>query len=185
MNTVSSVGSATERSARENPADSAASTTARHEALGAVDLQFHAVSDGTGPRHALEALAECMRQLLGIARGLDGDDGVGADAAFQLGRCVECEDLAVIHDRHTVAQLVGFFHVVGRQHDGLALGVESLEQLPQRQASLGVETGGGFVEKENRRTVEDRPGHHEPLRHSARQHVDRGLGEAGQLEPLQ
>ena len=156
MNTVSSVGSATDRSASEKPADSAASTmrgTSRSEpricsstpsAIGACPRceSFQLGSKGRG-------------ESVSVACRLDRHDGVGADAALEFGRGVEREDLAVVHDRHPVAQLVGFLHVVRGQHDGLPLGVEALEQIPQGQASLGVEPGGGLVEEENGRPVED------------------------------
>ena len=98
---------------------------------------------------------------------------------------VEGQDLAVVHDRHPVAELVGFFHVVGGQHDRLPLGVEVPQEIPQRQAALGVESRRRLVEEEDGRTVEDGSRHHEALRHAAREGVDRCLGEACELKLLQ
>ena len=60
-------------------------------------------------------------ELRGVTGGLDGDDRVGADALLERGRGVEGEDLAVVHDRDPVAELVGLLHVVGGQQDRLAL----------------------------------------------------------------
>ena len=185
MKTVSSVGSATERSASEKPADFGRLDDPWDQPLRASDLQLDAVGDRSGPCQTVELGLEGRGEPVGVARGLDRHDRVGADAALELGRRVEGEDLAVVHDRHPVAQLVGLLHVVRRQHDGLALAVEAFEQLPQRQPTLGVEPGSGLVEEEHRRPVEDGTGHHQPLCHAAGECVDGRLGEAGQLEPLE
>ncbi len=100
-------------------------------------------------------------------------------------RRVESEDLAVVHDRDAVAELVRLLHVVGRQHDRLALAVQLAEDLPQREAALRVEPGRGLVHEEHRGAVEDRPCDHEPLRHPARQGMDARLGPFGQHELLE
>ena len=57
--------------------------------------------------------------------------------------------------------------------------------LPQGDAALGVEAGGGLVEEQDAGPVHDRPGHHQPLGHAARQRRDVGLGPVGQTELLQ
>ena len=58
---------------------------------------------------------------------------------------------AVVDDGEPVAELVGLLHVVGGEQDGLAVGVELAEDLPQGDAALRVEAGGRLVEEEDRR----------------------------------
>ena len=120
-----------------------------------------------------------------VAVGVDGDDRVGLDGILESGGRVEGEDLAVVHDGHPVAQLVGLFHVVGGQEDRLALAVEALEDLPQGEAALGVEPGRGLVEEQDRRPMQDGAGDHEPLSHAARQRVDGCLPPLRQLEHVE
>ena len=79
------------------------------------------------------------RAVVEVAVGGDRDDGVGADLLLELGRRVEGQDLAVVDDRDPLAELVGLLHVVRGQQDGLAVGVELLDELVQREAALRVE----------------------------------------------
>ena len=51
--------------------------------------------------------------------------------------------------------------------------------------ALRVQPGGGLVEEQHARAVEDGPGHHEPLGHAAGQRVDRRLGPPAELELLE
>ena len=132
-------------------------------------VELHAAGYGACPRDAFDAPAERRGQRLGVSIRLHGHDGVRPHAAFELARGVQGEDLAVIHDRHPVTELVGFFHVVGRQHDGLPLGVEVTQEIPQGQTALWVKSCCRLVEEEDGRSVKDGPRHHEPLRHAARQ----------------
>ena len=74
---------------------------------------------------------------------------VGSDRALELRRRIECKDSAVVHDRHAIAELIGLFHVVGREQDRLALVVELAQDLPQGEAALRVEPGRGFVEEQD------------------------------------
>ena len=60
----------------------------------------------------------------------------------------EREQVPVVDDGEPVAELVGLLHVVRGEEDGLALAVQLAEDLPQREAALRVEAGGGLVEEE-------------------------------------
>ena len=73
----------------------------------------------------------------------------------------------MVHDGQSVADRVGLLHIVGGQQDSLALGVQLTEDLPQGDAALGVKAGRGLVEEQDRRTVQEGPGHHEPFCHAA------------------
>ena len=91
----------------------------------------------------------------------------------------------MVHDRDPLAELVGLLHVVRGEQDRLALAVQLAEQVPQREPALRVQPGGGLVEEQHARAVEDGPGHHEPLGHAAGQGVDRRLGPPAELELLE
>ena len=71
--------------------------------------------------------------------------------ALELLRRAEREQLAVVDDREPVAELVGLFHVVRGEEDGLAVAVQLAEDLPQRDATLRVEAGGRLVEEQDGR----------------------------------
>ena len=68
-------------------------------------------------------------------------------AALQvLGRATD-ENLAVIDDGHSPAELVGFFHVVGGQHDGNPTLSELANDVPQCQTRLRIEARARLVEE--------------------------------------
>ena len=56
--------------------------------------------------------------------------------------------LPAVHDHEAVAQLLGLFHVVRREHGGDALPLQLVEALPQQVPRLRVEAGGGLVEQQ-------------------------------------
>ncbi len=118
---------------------------------------------------------------------MQADLGVGADRPLQRVGGVEREQPAVVDDRDPLAELVGLFHVVRREHDRLAPPVQLADHVPQREPALRIEAGGRLVEEQHVGVVHDRPGDHQPLRHAARQlvHVRRGaVGEPELLEQL-
>ncbi len=187
MKTVSRLGSETERSASSKPARLGGIDHAGHEPRGLLDVQLDAALDGARVRvtSSISSARRSREHLHLAARGLDRDDRVGADRALErLGR-VEREDPAVVHDRDAIAELVGLLHVVGGEQDRLTLAVELAEDLPQREATLRIEAGGGLVEEQHGGTVEDRARHHQPLRHTAGERVDRGLGPFGEVQLLE
>src|SRR4051794_23474926 len=75
--------------------------------------------------------SQYVGQSIQVSVGLDGDGRSGAERPLQLIGRVEGEDLAVVHDRHPVAELVGFLHVVGGEEDGLSAAVQFAQDLPQ------------------------------------------------------
>jgi len=99
--------------------------------------------------------------------------------------CVESEDVPVVHDGDPVAELVGFFHVVGREQDRLAGGVELTQDVPEREPALRIESRGRLVEEQDRGAVQDGAGDHESLRHPARERQDRRLRPVDEPELLQ
>ena len=69
----------------------------------------------------------------------------------------------MVHDGHAVAQLGGFLHVVGREHDRLALGLESFDQVPERAPRLRVQTSGRLVQEDQFRVVDQCQGDRQTL----------------------
>ena len=76
-----------------------------------------------------------------------------ADTPFQFGWTAVSDDVAVKDDRQSVTELVGFFEILCREENRGAAVVDPPKILPQTVASLRVESGRGFVEKDQRRPV--------------------------------
>ena len=66
-------------------------------------------------------------------------------------------DLAVANMHHAMRKF-GDVRLVGDQHNGVAVGVQRIEERHDLQAGLGVEVAGGLVGQENLGGVEQRPG---------------------------
>ena len=80
MNTVSRVGSATDRSATSNPWLSAADTTRGRSRPAAPHVQLERPVGAAGREPPVEVALEDRGQQLLVAGGLHRHDGVGADA---------------------------------------------------------------------------------------------------------
>src|SRR6266571_3635409 len=81
--------------------------------------------------HARQAV-EPRRRAAVTQRELD--DLVRSQRGDQLCGAPERDDLAVVHDRDTVAQALRFLHVMRREEDGSASGLEPPNDLPQLAA---------------------------------------------------
>src|SRR5213592_1310851 len=66
------------------------------------------------------------------------------------------DDLAVIHDRYTIAEALGFLHVVRREQHRPAVGAEAADDLPQLPARLWVEPRRGLVEEQQLGLADER-----------------------------
>ena len=117
---------------------------------------------------------------------MDAHLGVGADGRLEAGGRVEREQLAVVHDRDPVAELVGFLHVVRRQQDRLTA-ARAARAMTSHSASrlCGSRPAVGSSRNEHVGVVHDRPRDHQPLRHAARELVDFGPGAVGEAELLE
>ena len=65
----------------------------------------------------------------------------------QLSRSSCRDDLAVIDNRQTIAQSLGFVHVVCSQQHGTVASLELANDVPQLTPALWIEARGRFVEK--------------------------------------
>ena len=107
------------------------------------------------------------------------------DAEQQAGGCVQGHDPAVVHDGDPVAQGLGLLYVVGREDDGLSVGVDQADELPQVAPGLGVQPGGGLVEDDHLGVVHEAGRHREPLLLPSGELLQGGLGPVGQAHRVQ
>ena len=126
----------TETPSRMTDADAAAVYAAgwTEEAL------FHAI--------AVCAIFNFMNRIVEGCGVKTDDDVIAAQLGNQLARRAQGDHLAVIDDRHTIAQALGLVHVVRRQQDRSARGAEVANEVPQLPARLRIEPGGRLVEEQ-------------------------------------
>ena len=124
--------------------------------------------------HAGEGFAGLVRKALASRSRQVGDAPTRISRAlppginfFSSARGVVHQDFAVIHDGDTLAEAVGFVHVVGGEQDGESLLVQGADALPQEEARLRIQVVGGFVEEQDVGRMHERAGDHEALRHAA------------------
>ena len=136
------------------------------------------------PKRASTSLraAEVVRVLR------DRLDARAADLGLErLGRALG-DDAAAVDDPDAVREHVGLLEVLGREEDGhAAVGREPLHLLPERAPALHVEAGGGLVEEQDARPVDERQREVEPPLHAARVAAHAavgGLHEPDALEQL-
>src|ERR1019366_7860477 len=91
-------------------------------------------------------------------------------------------DLAVIDDGELVAEAFGLVHIVRGEQDGATFFLESADDVPELAAALGIESGGGLVEKKNARIADQSGGDGPALLLAAGKFADPGVGFLGELE---
>src|SRR5580698_7890586 len=84
------------------------------------------------------------------------DDVLAADGRDELLRRAQRDDLAVVHDGDTIAEALGFFHVMRGQDDGASCLLESVDEIPQVAAGLRIEAGRRLVEKQQFGVADER-----------------------------
>ena len=132
-----------------------------------------------------------MQQLAGTASIVSAseterEDGV-AESGLQLARRSFGDDLAVVDDHELLAKTVGLFEVLRREQHRSAAFDESLDDRPEVLATLGIEAGRRFVEKEQWGIGDERRGEVEPASHAARVGLAGAVGgvtESKSLEQL-
>src|SRR5438105_674784 len=102
-------------------------------------------------------------------RPLMRDDLRRAERRDQLGRRPLGDHLAVVDDRHAVAERLRFVHVMRRQQNRPTLLAEVREQGPELPARLRIEARRRFVEKQQVGVAGQRAGDRETLLLAARQ----------------
>ena len=107
--------------------------------------------------------------------GHDLDHHARLGRAQRVGR-VHGEDAALVHERHARAAL-GLVEVGRRQQQGEPLALEAGEEPPEVAARDGVDAGGGLVEDEQLRRVDEGAGERQLLLHAAREPLGQAVAE--------
>src|SRR6266849_2644198 len=87
----------------------------------------------------------------------------------QTGRCVDGQDLAVVHDRDAVAHRLRLLHRMRGQEDAPAAPADALDSVPKLTPRLRVEAGRRLVNQDERRVVDCRDEQRQALLLPARQ----------------
>ena len=91
----------------------------------------------------------------------------------------------MIDDRDAVAQLLGLFEIVRRQHHGDAAAVQFADIGPELLAQLDVDARGGLVQHQHRGRVDHRLGDHQAALHATGQGAGIGVGLVLQMHRAQ
>ena len=92
------------------------------------------------------------------------------------------DDFAVIDHCDAVAKDLGFFHVMGREHDRHAVGTQTIDKVPHVATCLRVESGRGFVEEHCDGSVYQSNRYGESLFLAAGEVSVLGLGAVGEFD---
>src|SRR5665213_917840 len=117
-----------------------------HRRLAAVDVEADQAVLGAGLTDEGQRLQ--LREGVLVLTLQGQGDGVAGDLTLEcVGRTLD-DDAAVVDDGHAVAERVRLLEVVGRQeHRGPAV-AQLADLRPEVRPGLGIEAGGGLVEKD-------------------------------------
>ena len=101
----------------------------------------------------------------GAVRHADFNDG-GAQARLQLDGGALGDDLPAVDHDDVVGEAVGLLEVLGGQQHCCAVTDELLDERPKIASAARVETGGGFVQEQHRRSVDKGGGQVETAAHA-------------------
>ena len=125
-----------------------------------------------GARHGLCHLG-CPRDVAWLKIH---HDHIGPDGALQLGRRALLHDAAIGQDRHAIGERIGFFQVLrGQKHGDAQLAVEATHLVPDLGSAHRVKPGGGLVQEDHFRSVDQRRSQVEPPLHPAAVGGDAGI----------
>ena len=116
---------------------------------------------------------------------MEFDHVMAAHAVDKVGGSAFGDDLTVIDDGEAIAEALGFIHVVSGEQDGATLLLEGADDVPELAAALGIESGGGLVEKKDARIADQSGGNGQALLLAAGKFADPGVGFFGELEFFQ
>lgn len=88
-------------------------------------------------------------QGVGEIAGGQLDDHLRKVIGQQRPGCPLGNDAAMINDDYFVTEPVRLFHVVRGQHNGLSLGTNALNQVPEIAPRLRIQPGGRFIKKQD------------------------------------
>src|SRR5208337_1364024 len=123
---------------------------------------------------AVQAVA-VVSVVIGAVIYLELDHVVAAETVDQIGGSSFGDDYAVIDDGQAIAETLGFVHVVSSEQHGATFFLEGADDVPELAAALGIESGGGFVEKKDARIADQRGGYSQALLLAAGKLADPGV----------
>src|SRR5690242_4570928 len=91
----------------------------------------------------------------------------------------------MIDDRKTLAERVGFFHIVRGEQDRPAFLVVLTNDFPKQETRLRIETNTRLIQKQNLRIMHHRTRDRDALHHSSRKAAHKLVGAISQLEALE
>ena len=131
---------------------------------------------------AVSGIAGSGQEVEADRRAEAHPQGVRSKALEQVVGGVERHHPPRLEHGDAVAQGLRFFEVMRGQHDGVAVGIEPADELPQPLAQLHIHARGGLVEHDHRRAMHQRLRHQHPPLHAAREHAHVGVGLVGEVE---
>src|SRR5215471_14906949 len=110
---------------------------------------------------------------------------MSAEAIDQIRRRTFGDDLPMIDDGETVAETLGFIHVMGRQQHRAAGPLKFANDIPELSAALWIKAGSRLVEEQNFWIAHQRRRDGQTLALSTRELADPGIGFLRELQLLQ
>ena len=137
-----------------------------------------------GGRH-LEALPQQVAQLGEGGRvGGDDVDALLAHLGLELGGRAGGDLGAAVDQDHAVGQRVGLLQVLGGEQERDAVGHQLADRRPHHLAAAGIEPGGGLVEDEHVRGVDEAGGQVDAAPLAAGEVLDQAVAEAADVEAV-
>src|SRR6266516_250101 len=142
-------------------------TSARQNVAMRLPSHFHAGGLGGGVKAAstesardapratnVTELPSFLERVTGVEAEHVLERRLGPEARFQLRRRSHGANAAAVHQRHPIAQLLGFFHVVRRDENGDPVRLEQPEAIPHRVAPDRIEPDRRLVEDQHPGSVD-------------------------------
>src|SRR5918996_4488417 len=95
------------------------------------------------------------------------------------------DDLSVVYHHDVVSEAVGLLEVLRGEQQRGSSALQVLDDGPELLAAVEVETGGRFVEEQDRRTGPERRAQIEPPAHATGVRARGTLGGIGEVELLE
>ncbi len=132
---------------------------------------------------ALEVVAvSAIAADASVLADLELDHVMASQPVDKVGGSAFGDDFSVIDDGQPVAEAFGLVHVVRGEQDSATFFLEGADDVPELAAALGIESGGGLVEKKNARIADQCGGDGQALLLAAGKFADPGVGFLGELE---
>src|SRR5262249_35149835 len=105
---------------------------------GASGTSAEAAGDAPRATNVTE-LSSLLERITGVVTEHVLERRLGSEAGFELAGCADRADAAAVHERHTVAELLGLLHVVRREQHRDPLGLKSSQAVPDRVAPARID----------------------------------------------